>query len=117
VADAGWEDRSLGLIATVPQGGLTWFMEGDDATVLDATDEACSDAVAALGGEAPIGVLAFDCVARLGVIGDLVTDEIDRLGRHTAPAPIAGFYSYGEIARVQGPNGFHNQTLVVLAVA
>jgi hypothetical protein len=30
---------------------------------------------------------------------------------------VAGFYSYGEIARTQGVSGFHNQTLVVLAVA
>ena len=32
-------------------------------------------------------------------------------------APVAGFYTYGEIARTRGISGFHNQTLVVLAVA
>jgi hypothetical protein len=32
-------------------------------------------------------------------------------------APVAGFYTYGEIARTRGVAGFHNQTLVVLAVA
>ena len=30
--------------------------------------------------------------------------------------PLAGFYTWGEIARTRGINGFHNQTLVVLAV-
>jgi hypothetical protein len=34
-----------------------------------------------------------------------------------AGAPIAGFYTYGEIARTSGVRGFHNQTLVVLALA
>jgi hypothetical protein len=34
----------------------------------------------------------------------------------TAPAPVAGLYTWGEIARTRGINGFHNQTLVVLAV-
>ena len=29
---------------------------------------------------------------------------------------IAGFYTYGEIARKKGVHGFHNQTLVVLSV-
>jgi hypothetical protein len=29
---------------------------------------------------------------------------------------VAGFYSYGEIARTSGVAGFHNQTLVVLAI-
>jgi hypothetical protein len=32
-------------------------------------------------------------------------------------APVAGFYTYGEIARTRGVTGFHNQTLVVLAVS
>jgi hypothetical protein len=31
-------------------------------------------------------------------------------------APLAGFYTYGEIARVRGARGFHNQTLVVLSI-
>lgn len=34
----------------------------------------------------------------------------------TGGAPVAGFYTYGEIARTSGTSGFHNQTLVVLAV-
>jgi hypothetical protein len=31
--------------------------------------------------------------------------------------PVAGFYTYGEIARTSGVSGFHNQTLVVLSVS
>jgi len=31
--------------------------------------------------------------------------------------PVAGFYTYGEIARTQGAGGFHNQTLVALALS
>jgi hypothetical protein len=31
-------------------------------------------------------------------------------------APVAGFYTWGEFARVRGLNGYHNQTLVVLTV-
>ena len=31
-------------------------------------------------------------------------------------APVAGFYTYGEIAPTSGLSGFHNQTLVVLAL-
>ena len=29
---------------------------------------------------------------------------------------MAGFYTYGEIARTKGSGGFHNQTLVTLAI-
>ncbi len=39
------------------------------------------------------------------------------VGRSAArDAQAAGFYMYGEIALTRGVSGFHNQTLVVLAV-
>jgi hypothetical protein len=42
---------------------------------------------------------------------------VTRISSHSAGAPVVGFYTYGEIARTKGPTGFHNQTLVVLALA
>src|SRR4051812_185901 len=118
IADANFDDRSIGCIAEVPQGGLTWLMEGDSDSVLDATDAACADALEALAGNRPLGVLAFDCIARRGVLGeDGIQREIDRIGRCADGAPVAGFYTYGEIARTRGIAGFHNQTLVILAVS
>ena len=117
VGGANFADRSLSCIAEVPQGGMAWFMEGDESSVLDATDAACSDALAALGGRPPLGVFAFDCIARRGVLGDEgIAAEVGRVAGHAGGAPVAGFYTYGEIARTNGVSGFHNQTLVVLAV-
>ena len=118
VAGADFEDRSLGCIAEVPQGGLAWLMEGDADSVLAATDAACADALTALAGNPPLGLVAFDCIARKGVLGGFgVTDEVARVAHHANGAPVAGFYTYGEIARTQGVSGFHNQTLVVLALS
>jgi hypothetical protein len=118
VAEADFADRSLGCIAEVPQGGLTWFMEGDADSVLAATDAACAAALDGLGGVAPLGLLAFDCIARRGVLGEPgIRTEIARVADVAGGAPVAGFYTYGEIARTHGISGFHNQTLVVLAVA
>ena len=118
VGEANFEDRSLICIAGVPQGGLAWFMEGDDTSVLEATDAACSDALASLEGHRPVGFLAFDCIARRGVLGDEgIRREVSRIGLHAGGAPIAGFYTYGEIARTNGVSGFHNQTLVILALS
>ena len=117
VADANFTDRSLGCIAEVPQGAFAWIMEGDAASVLDATDAACADALAPLGASPPLGLIAFDCIARRGVLGDEgIVAEVRRVAQHAAGSPVAGFYTYGEIARTHGINGFHNQTLVVLAV-
>jgi hypothetical protein len=116
IAEANFEDRSIGCIAEVPQGGLAWIMEGDAGSVLEATSAACSQAVDGLSGRAPLGLLAFDCIARRGVLGDDgIRSEVSRIASYSRGAPVAGFYTYGEIARTRGVNGFHNQTLVVLA--
>jgi hypothetical protein len=91
-------------------------MEGDADSVLQATAAACTQAVDGLSGRAPLGFLAFDCIARRGVLGDTgIRQEVERISSYSQGAPIAGFYTYGEIARVRGVSGFHNQTLVVLA--
>jgi hypothetical protein len=117
VGGADFEDGSLSCIAEVPQGGLAWFMEGDEESVLAATDAACADALTPLQGASPLGAFAFDCIARRGILGDAgIATEVERVARSTGGAPVSGFYTYGEIARTRGQSGFHNQTLVVLAV-
>jgi len=117
VAGADFEERSLQMIAEVPEGGLAWLMEGSPDSVQAATDQACDAALAALGEETPLALFAFDCAARRGVLGDGIQTEQERLAVYADGKPLAGFYSYGEIARTSGVAGFHNQTLVVLAVS
>jgi hypothetical protein len=110
----GWLSSS----GDVPEGGLIWPMEGDVATVLRAADDACADAVTGLGGREPLGLIAFDCETRARFLdSEGRRDEVARMAAHAGPAPLAGLYTWGEIARTRGINGFHNQTLVVLAVA
>ncbi len=93
-------------------------MEGDADSVLEATDAACADALTPLAPHEPIGVIAFDCIARRGVLGEQrILDEIERIGAQAGGAPVAGFYTYGEIARTRGISRFHNQTLVTLALS
>jgi hypothetical protein len=118
IAGADFDDRSLRCIAAVPQGGLAWIMEGDEDSVLAATDAACAAALELLDGLPPIGVLAFDCIARRAVLGEPgIAQEVRRIAAAAPETPVAGFYTYGEIARTSGTGGFHNQTLVVLALA
>jgi hypothetical protein len=118
IAGGDFKDRSLTCIAEVPQGGLVWIMDGDAESVLAATDAACQDSLAALGGRAPLGMVAFDCIARRGVLGNTgIMTEIAHVSASAGGAPVAGFYTYGEIARTQGMSGFHNQTLVVLSIS
>lgn len=116
IGGADFGDRSIACIAEVPPAAMAWFMEGDHDSVMDATRAACSDALAPLAEHSALGILAFDCIARRGVLGDEgIGDEVRALAAVSGGAPVAGFYTYGEIARTRGAAGFHNQTLVVLA--
>ena len=118
IGGGDFAQRSLSCIAEVPQGALVWVMEGHAQSVLEATDAACGDSLAALGGRPPLGMIAFDCIARRAVLGERgIQSEISRVAAMASGAPVAGFYTYGEIARVRGVRGFHNQTLVVLAIS
>ncbi|MGF1600004.1 MAG: FIST signal transduction protein [Acidimicrobiales bacterium] len=113
--------RSIEFLVAIPEGETVTVMGGDTSSVLGAAGEAAARAVAeaGAGGHPVLGVVAFDCVACRGVIGDdLVAEEIGRLTASLPPeATVSGLYTYGEIARRGGALGFHNQTMVVLALA
>ncbi|MEN3305145.1 MAG: hypothetical protein V7603_1347 [Micromonosporaceae bacterium] len=100
----------------LPEGGMIWLMEGDEESSLVAAEEAGVAAVHGLGGREPLGLLAFDCASRGALLGDAgMRHEVERLGAAVGGAPAAGFYTWGEIARVRGIFGYHNQTMVVVA--
>jgi len=114
----GDDDAADGsLSSAVPAGALVWVMESDAEGVQLATDAACREALDGLGGEDARALVVFDCNARLLFLGDGVGDEVDRILGHAGDAAVAGLYTYGEIARTRGTAGFHQQTLVVLAMA
>lgn len=114
---ADFAERALLSVSDIPEGAVTWLMHGDYDSVLAATTDACADALAGLEGREPTGFLVFDCAVRRAVLGDAgVAAEHRELRRRLGGAPMAGCYTYGEIARTRGVTGFHNETLVVLAV-
>jgi hypothetical protein len=116
VGDDGAPDGSLHGV--LPAGALVWLMESDADGVADATDAACREALDALGDDAPLALVAFDCNARLEILGaDGARDEVARMAGHAGGAALTGSYTFGEIARTRGTAGFHQQTLVVLALA
>jgi hypothetical protein len=118
ISGADVVERTLSCMTEIPQGGQVWIMEGDAASVIEATDAACADSLMPLDGCRPLGMLAFDCVSRRSVLDDQeIQVEIDRILQGAGGAPVAGLYTYGEIARTRGVGGFHNQTIVVLSVA
>lgn len=119
VTGGDFERRSLDFLVHVPEGQLAWVMNGDRQSVIEATKASANQALAQLDGRPPLGVVAFDCVARRSVVGvETVADEIEALKAPLPPGtPIGGFYTYGEIARTGGALGLHHQTMVVVAFA
>jgi hypothetical protein len=114
---ADLSDGSLLCLADVPQGAVVWQMSTDPASLVSAAVSSLDQAVEGLGGEPPVGLVVFDCGARKVMLGrEGVTDELAALaGRYDVP--LAGFYTFGEIARTQGARGMHHLTLVALALA
>jgi hypothetical protein len=111
------EQGALVMVAEVPQGALAFLSHGDYDSVLQAAGDSASTAVRALGGMPPAGLLLFDCVSRRSIFGGQhLQEEADLIRRCAGDVPTAGFYTYGEIARTRGAGGFHNQTLVTLAI-
>jgi hypothetical protein len=109
----GW----LRSIGEAPEGGVIWLLEGDAESGLAAAGDACQEAVAAVGQPRPLGLLAFDCVSRHRLLGEgRIRASVGRMRERSGGAPVAGFYTWGEFARLRGINGYHNQTLVMLAV-
>jgi hypothetical protein len=118
ICDVDVSQRSLTFLAEIPQGGLLWTMAGSRESVLAATDEACADAVSGLLGSAPRGVLVFGAAGRVALLGEDGTREaIGRMHHHAGGAPLAGCASAGQLARIRGLAGLHEQALVAVAVA
>lgn len=111
-------DGSIFCLADVPQGALLWMMETDQQGLVSSVDDAYDESLAPLGGIPPLGFLAFDCAARHQFLGpEGLSKELERLVGRAASAPLAGFYTYGEVARIHGAQGMHHLTLVILAFA
>ncbi|MEZ0230076.1 MAG: FIST signal transduction protein [Planctomycetota bacterium] len=107
------DDGSINCATEVPEGKQVRIVEGDHDQIIAAAKTAAENAMQGLGGLPPAGAIVFDCVARKLVLDSRFHAEVDAF-RDVVKAPIMGFNTYGEIARVRGQlSGFHNTTAVV----
>lgn len=114
---ADLENGSLLCLADVPQGAIAWQMTTKPADLVLAAERSRDQALDGLGGRPPVGLVAFDCGARKVMLGaEGVARELDALG-DGLDVPVAGFYTFGEIARTHGTRGMHHLTLVTLALS
>jgi hypothetical protein len=110
-------DDSLTCVAEIPQGSMVSILDGEPGSMVGAARSGALEAKEHLDGNTPAGVLLFDCVCRGMILGDAFHREIEAVRSVFGDVPIAGFLTYGEIARYRGRlDGWHNATAVVVAI-
>ncbi len=107
----------LQLVATITEGAQVCFLDGQPDAMVEAARRAATQARANLDGAPVAGVLVFDCICRGMILGREFQREIEAVKSVFPNTPIAGFLTYGEIARFRGKlDGWHNATAVVAAI-
>ena len=110
-------DGSLTCAAAIPEGAMISILEGDPDCMIEAATSAAEEAKKHMGSTKAAGVLLFDCVCRGMILKDAFEREVAAVRAAFGDAPIAGFLTYGEIARYRGRlDGWHNATAVVVAI-
>jgi hypothetical protein len=110
-------DGSLACAAAIPEGAMISILDGDPGCMIDAAATAAEEAKLHLGGARAAGVLLFDCVCRGMILKEQFEQEVATVRAAFGDAPVAGFLTYGEIARYRGRlDGWHNATAVVVAI-
>jgi hypothetical protein len=116
-APLGSKDGALICAAEVPQGSGVCILGGSRDDLLAAAGRAAREASDNLGRNRAAGVLLFDCICRGTILGDDFAREIQAVRSVFPGLPLAGFLTYGEIARYRGRfDGWHNTTAVVTAI-
>lgn len=110
-------DGSLACAGDIPRGSMVSILDGEVGPMVAAAKSAAEKARNQLGDRKAAGILLFDCVCRGMILGDQFDKEVEAVRSVFRDAPIAGFLTYGEIARSSDLlDGWHNATAVVVAI-
>ncbi len=115
-------DGTLYYPALCPEGTRLWLTVRDEERIFSDLDRMLSVMVRNANGRKPIAVFHADCGARGRLLFNHVLKEelIHRL-QHPfsddgSPPPWLGTYGFGEFARLNGVNTFHNYTTALAAI-
>lgn len=110
-------DGSLMLAGGIDRGASICILDGQPDAMIAAARRAAKEAREALKGQKVAGALLLSCVCREGILGRATVDEIRAVHEELGNVPLAGFLTYGEIARISGRlTGVHNASVVVVAI-
>ena len=110
-----WEDHSVTCSGTVPQGSKVRFSLPPD---FDVIEKVIQEIEKLKETEMPVAdaVIVFNCAGRFMTLGPLLHEEIEGV-KKVWGVPMAGFFSFGELARATHGNlEMHNMTTVCVAL-
>jgi hypothetical protein len=111
------DDGALVSTGEIPPGSSICIVTSDSDALIAASTRAAQEARQGLKGARAAGVLVFSCFCRTLILGNEFKREIEAIAAVFPETPIAGFVTYGEIARFSGRlDGYHNTTVVVAAL-
>ena len=111
------EGTNLACATHLPPGAAVEFTRQGPEDIVEAASRAVDDSLWALD-HPPGAALVFDCAGRKGAIGDALGLEQSALtSAFGEPPPLAGAFTYGEIARSRGAKGDRNHAAVVATIA
>jgi len=117
VAGSVTEKGGLVCTAELAEGSMVTILHADPKNLIDAAGKAALAARKNLDGAAPAAVLLFDCGSRGMALGASFDREVAAVRDVFPGIPMAGFLTYGEIARFRGRlDPWHNSTAVVVAI-
>lgn len=105
--------RVLHSLTPLPQYCAIQVVTSKPGDLLDAAEEVADIAVA---DRSPGLVFAVSCIDRISALGDRAAGEPQRLQTGSDGAHTFGLFTYGEFARTSGVTGYHNATVVALAL-
>lgn len=109
------EQQSMTFAGAIPEGSKVRFMKANFDKLTAAAYNAAQHTIA-LQDEKPAFALLVSCVGRKLILGPRIEEEVEAVTESLgADTPVAGFYSYGEIAPFNrgGDCRLHNQTMTI----
>lgn len=120
ILDIDEKAGSLILAGDIENGKKVCLMHANTDELVEGAENAAETAKEeATDSDENNAVICVSCVGRKIVMGEDTEDELDAVKDVFGNAPIAGFYSYGEISHFQdtGKAELHNQTMTVTRIS
>jgi hypothetical protein len=109
------EGGGLNFNTGISEHSILQVMNSDAESLLEGARQAAQDAMAALDAT-PALALVFSCGSRVPLLGERAGEEAQAISTALGGAPVCGFFTYGEFARVNGSTGVHNSSVAILVL-